>query len=77
MERRHFNHLQDHPDAVYLAASGRMVLVQQYEAARQVKMRLLSREQASMRQSPARAGGRAFDEVNRNARRATRHDYGQ
>jgi hypothetical protein len=49
--------LQDHPDAVYLAASGRMVLVQQYEAARQVKMRLLSREQASMRQSPARAGG--------------------
>jgi len=31
--------------------------VQQYEAARQVKMRLLSREQASMRQSPARAGG--------------------
>ena len=77
LERRHFNHLQDRPDAVYLDESGRMVLVQRYEASRQVKMRLLSGEQASMRRSPARAGGRAFDEVNRNARRATRHDYGQ
>jgi len=77
LERRHFNHLQDRPDAVYLDESGRMVLVQRYEVARQVKMRLSSGEQASMRRSPARAGGRASYGVNRNAIRAIRHDDGR
>ncbi|MGQ9549760.1 MAG: CRISPR-associated endonuclease Cas1 [Roseiflexus sp.] len=49
LRREHFNRPQGRPDAVYLDESGRMLLVQRYEAALQAKVRLPGGEKTPMR----------------------------